>query len=259
MTRDPRGDGTAAGPADVVGETVADAGRPAPAAGRPPVPRVVRVAAIVLAGGMSHRFGSDKLAAPYGDGALLDAAIRAAAAVADEVIVTIRPTGDEPPLPAGLPVPVRCVRDAEEGGGPLAALPAGLAATAAPVVLVVAGDTPNLPPGVAFVLLDALAGPGPARPGFTVGGDRGRASAAALLVDGSFRPLPLALRRDPAARMVVRLLAEGERRLRALLVSLGATAVPEEAWRPADPDGLVFLDVDVPDDLANLERPGGDQ
>lgn len=213
---------------------------------------VPRVAGIVLAGGLSQRFGADKLAAAYGGGSLLGAAVRAVAEVTDEVIVAIRPVGDEPPLPGDLAVPVRFVRDAEEGGGPLAALPGALDATAAPVVLVVAGDTPNLPPGVAHALLDALAGPGPAPAGPTVGADRGRALAAALLVGGSFQQLPFALRREPARRVVIRLLAEGERRLAPLFVNLGATAVAEESWRRADPDGLVLRDVDSPADLTDL-------
>ncbi len=211
--------------------------------------RIPRVAGIVLAGGMARRFGTDKLAAPYGGETLLDAAIRAVAEAADEVVVAIRPTGDEPALPGGLPVPIRVVRDLEEGGGPLAALPGALDATTAPLVLVVAGDTPHLPPGIARLLLAALAGPGPARPGLTVGGDRGRAAAAALLEADSFRPLPLALRRGPAARAAIRLLAQGERRLRALLVALAATAIPEAVWRREDPGGLVLRDVDVPADL----------
>jgi molybdenum cofactor guanylyltransferase len=210
------------------------------------------VAALVLAGGLSRRFGSDKLAAPYAGRPLLDAAVAAAAAVADEVLVVIGPAAAEPRLPEDLPVPARVVRDAEEGGGPLAALPAALDATAAPVVLVVAGDTPRLPPGVARLLLDALARPGPARPGSPTGGERRRASAAALLVDGSCSPLPLALQREPALREATRLSAMGERRLRVLLASLGATAVPEHAWRAEDPDGDVLRDVDTPEDLAAL-------
>jgi molybdopterin-guanine dinucleotide biosynthesis protein A len=215
-------------------------------------PGAPRVAGIVLAGGRSRRFGADKLAAPYGGGSLLGAAVRAVSEVVDEVVVAIGPAGDEPPLPGDLKAPARFARDTEEGGGPLAALPAALGATTAPVVLVVAGDTPHLPRGVAHALLDALAGPGPARPGLTVGADRGRALAAALLVGGSFQQLPFALRREPALRVVFRLLAEGERRLVPLFVSLGATAVPEDSWRREDPEGLVLRDVDSPADLADL-------
>ncbi len=224
-------------------------------------PSLARVSGIVLAGGLSRRFeaaaagtsfGSDKLAAPYGDGTLLAAAVGSLAAVVDEIVMAIGPEGDEPAIPAGLPVPVRFVRDAEKGGGPLAALPRALDAAAAPLVLVVGGDMPRLPPPMARLLLDALAGPGPARPGLAFGGDRGRALAAAFLVDGSFRPLPLGLRREQAFATSVRLVAGGERRLRVLLASLAATAIPEDAWLAVDPGGDAFRDVDVPEDLADL-------
>ncbi len=246
-------------------------GRPATAAPRPrpsaPRPASPRVAGIVLAGGLSRRFEAaatgtplapDKLAAPFDGAPLLHAAVRAVAAVTDEVIVAIRPDGDEPPLPADLPVPVRFVRDMEEGGGPLAALPRALDATSAPLVLVVAGDTPHLPPGIARLLLDALAGPGPARPGLNVGAGRGRALAAAFLDGGSFRPLPVGLRREAAFHTSARLVSGGERRLRVLLASLGATAIPEDAWRAVDPTGEAFRDVDTPGDLAGLQADGSE-
>ena len=207
------------------------------------------VTGIVLAGGRSTRFGSDKLGAPFDGGTLLDAAIRSVAAVCDEVIVALSPEGAEPAVPVDLVVPVRFVRDVEEAGGPLAALPGALRDASAPLVLVVAGDTPHLPPDVARLLLGALADPGPARPGLGFGRSHSRTSAAALLVDGSFQPLPLALRREPAERAATRLLAGGENRLRVLLVNLGATGVPEVTWRAADPGGRALRDIDTPEDL----------
>jgi molybdopterin-guanine dinucleotide biosynthesis protein A len=226
---------------------------------RPPAPdgrvRLPGVAGIVLAGGRSSRFGSDKLTAPYGGETLLEAAVRSVAAVVDEVLVTIAPDGLEPSLPGDLGLPVRFVRDVEAGGGPLAALPEALRATAAPLVLVVAGDTPRLPSDVARLLLGALADPGPARPGLSFGRSHFRTAAAALLVDGSFQPLPLAIRREQAEQATLRLLAGGESSLRALLVALGATGVPEDAWRAEDPAADVLRDVDTTGDLADL-TPG---
>ena len=215
-------------------------------------PSLPGVAGIVLAGGLSSRFGSDKLAAPYAGGTLLDAAIRSVAAVCDEVIVVLSPDGPPPSLPPDLGIPVRFVRDAEEAGGPLAALPGALRETVAQLVLVVAGDTPRLPPGVARLLLGALADPGPARPGLGFGRSHSRASAAALLVDGSFQPLPLALRREPAEQAATRLIAGGESSLRSLLAALGATGVPEVTWRAEDPAADALRDVDTPGDLADL-------
>ena len=119
-------------------------------------------------------------------------------------------------------------------------------------MLVVAGDTPRLPPGVARLLLDALAGPGPARPGEAPARRSSPALAAALLDAGELRPLPIALRRAEAAREAARLAATGERRLRALAASLGAVAVPERTWRAEDPAGDALRDVDTPEDLATL-------
>ena len=52
------------------------------------------VTAIVLAGGRSSRFGSDKLAARYGDSTLLARAVSGVAPVSTEVIVVVAPGDD---------------------------------------------------------------------------------------------------------------------------------------------------------------------
>jgi len=49
--------------------------------------------------------------------------------------------------------------------------------------------------------------------------------------------------------VVERLLAAGERRMRALIRDLDPLGVPEERWRALDPDGRTFRDVDRPGDL----------
>ncbi len=60
------------------------------------------------------------------------------------------------------------------------------------------------------------------------------------------------LESEPAVREAILLSATGERRLRVLLASLDATAVPEQAWRAVDPGGDALRDVDTPGDLAAL-------
>jgi molybdopterin-guanine dinucleotide biosynthesis protein A len=194
-------------------------------------PRAVpRVAAIVLAGGRSRRFGSDKLAAVIDGATLLERAVAAAASVADEVVVVLPPEGGSAPAPA------RIVRDPAPDGGPLVGLLAGLRAVDAPVAIVVAGDMPWLAPPVLAALVAALDGDaavleeraeasGIARLPFAIGVDAGRAAAAALL------------ERD-------------ERRLGRLLDRLVASVVAEATWRPLDPGGRTTRDVDEPGDLA---------
>ena len=192
-----------------------------------------RIAAIVLAGGKSSRFGRDKLAEPLLGRPLLHHAVAAVQAVASDVIVVVAPEATIDP-PAG----ARVVHDARAFEGPLAGLAAGLAALdpALDRLVVVAGDMPSLEPTVLARLLEAL---GPST------------EVALLELDGRAIPLPMALR--PAAAMAVagRLLASGERRLRALPEALAAHVIAEATWRLDDPGGATLRDIDTQADLVD--------
>jgi molybdopterin-guanine dinucleotide biosynthesis protein A len=120
---------------------------PHPAPG--PLPRV---SVVVLAGGTSRRFGDDKLAAPFGRGTVLDHLLGALPGGWPVVLVG-------PPRATARP-DARWVREQPPGGGPLAAVAAGLSLVATPLVAVVAGDMPFAAPALA-VLLDALEACGP--------------------------------------------------------------------------------------------------
>lgn len=206
--------------------------------------RASPVAAIVLAGGRSIRFGSDKLVFPLFGQPLLHHALRIAAACADEVVVVIAPHAPIPDLPADVSTPIRFARDPEPGVGPLAGLVAGLAATSAPVALVLGGDMPWVPPAIGALLLAAVA--------------RQEGAEAAALEEGhDLRPLPLAVRTLAARVTGQLLLGGGERRLRALMMMLVTTAIPEAVWRTVDPDGAALRDVDMPGDIGP-GRPQGD-
>jgi molybdopterin-guanine dinucleotide biosynthesis protein A len=200
------------------------------------------VSGIVLAGGRSSRFGSDKLRAAVDGRTMLARAVEAIAAVAADVVVVTAPGGPTAGTGAGLPDGVRLIQDATPFEGPLVGLLAGLREARAPLVLVVAGDQPWLVPEMLGLLVDEL---------------RGRAvEAAAFVVGGRVEPLPMALRRGPAREAVDRLMGVGERRLGALLGELDASRISEPRWRGLDPDGRTFLDVDRPDDLPSGRRPG---
>ena len=190
-----------------------------------------RIGAIVLAGGRSARFGRDKLAEPFGGRPMLERAIDAVSTVATDVIVVAAP-GGTPTLPVGAAL----VHDASPYEGPLAGLSSGLAALDPAVerVLVVGGDMPTLVPVVLRRLLDEV----------------DAHELAVLADDAGARPLPMALRRSTAGPVVDRLLAGGERRLRALVAELATTVIEPSVWRPDDPSGDTLRDVDVPEDLA---------
>lgn len=190
-----------------------------------------RIAAIVLAGGRSSRFGRDKLAEPVRGRPLLGHAIDAVRGLTAEVVVVVAP-GTDPAVRDG----VRIVHDERAFEGPLAGVAAGLAATDAEIVVVVAGDMPTVMPSVLRRLVACLT---------TTAAD-----AAVLEVGEDRPPIPMAVRRSAASAVAATLLASGERRLRALPEALQAAGIPERAWREDDPGGVSLLDIDTPADLA---------
>lgn len=195
-----------------------------------------RIGAIVLAGGRSSRFGRDKLTESIDGVPLLHHAIAAVQAVATDVVVVASP-GHDPAVP---PVVV-VAHDASAFEGPLAGLAAGLQALGADIdrAVVVAGDMPSLRPAVLVRLLDAVGDP---------------IDLSLLEVSGEPVPLPMAVRRDVAGVAVPRLLAAGERRLRALAGVLRTTVIPERTWRQDDPEGATLHDIDT---LGDLESTTG--
>ena len=201
---------------------------------------------IVLAGGRSSRFGGDKLVAQVDGEPLLWRPIRAmAGAGCGSILVVITPELDEPALPPELRRSLRLVRDPESYGGPLIGLRTGLAAAPSSVAIVAAGDQPGLRPALLRALVEARSAP------MDAGLPGGRTRAAVVLVDpnGVTRPLPCVVDRDRGLAAADRLIAGGERRLRALLAALDAREVPEAVWRATDPSAAWTLDIDRPEDL----------
>ena len=193
------------------------------------------VTGIVLAGGRSARFGSDKLALEIDGRPLLHHAIAALAAVAGRIIVVTAPDA-EPPLPAELANRIVVVHDPEPFGGPLVGLGAALAAVETPTALVAGGDMPRM---VALVLR-RLAG--------AVGIEY---RAVTLEVPGRVQPLPMALDVGAAGAAVATVLDRGDRSLRDLLRELGATSIPAPVWLALDPAGATIVDIDRPSDLGS--------
>ena len=189
-----------------------------------------RVTGLVLAGGRSSRFGRDKLAERIDGRTLLDSAIDGVTPAATEILVVAAPDG-APDLPPG----ARLVHDPVAFEGPLAGVAAGLRAAHESIVLVVGGDMPTLVGAVIDSMLAAL--------------DESGVEAVVLEHQGRARPLPIALRRDPASAATDRLVAGGERRLRALIETLETTVIPEATWRALDPYGMTVRDIDTPADL----------
>jgi molybdopterin-guanine dinucleotide biosynthesis protein A len=190
-----------------------------------------RVTGLVLAGGRSSRFGRDKLAERVDGRTLLTNAIDGVTPASTEILVVAAPGAA-----LRLPAHATLIHDPVAFEGPLAGVAAGLRAAHESIVLVVGGDMPTLVGAVVESMLVALEEPG--------------IDAVVLDHDGRARPLPVALRREPALAAADRLLGTGERRLRALTEELRVDVIPEQTWRALDPYGMTVRDIDTPADLS---------
>lgn len=193
---------------------------------------VDRCVAVVLAGGASRRFGSDKLAAPIGDLTVLASTVGSVAPLVDEVVVI------GPWAPEG----ITHVVEPERFQGPLAALAYALTQVSAAHVLVVGGDHPHVSPALLELLWSR----------------RHEGDAVVPVVAGRSQPL-VACYSTTIVDTATRLLAGGERRMTALLEQVAVVAIADDQWRAVDPSGRSFRDVDTVDDLRGLQAdPYGD-
>lgn len=187
--------------------------------------------AVVLAGGAARRLGgADKPGLRVGGRPLLDRVLAACAGATTTVVVA------EPRATAR---PVEWAREDPPGGGPLAALDAGLRRTSAERVVVLSADLPFLDEGTVRRLLDALgtgdAPEGPAKP------------EGVLLTDpdGRDQPLVAAYRADAVRRELAALTtAHGGLTglpLRRLTAALDLTRIS---------DPVASFDCDTWDDIA---------
>nr|WP_202466267.1 DUF6457 domain-containing protein [Streptomyces sp. SID4951] len=173
-----------------------------------------------MAGGAARRLGgADKPALSVGGRPLLDRVLAACPDAATTVVVG-------PVRPAARAV-VHALED-PPGGGPLAALDAGLRHTTAPTVLVLSADLPFLTAATVRSLLAATRTAGAAGPGE---GSAPRDGAMLQDASGRDQPLVAAYRAEPLRRELARLrAAHGSLAglpLRALLAELVLERVPD--------------------------------
>ena len=191
------------------------------------------IAGLLLAGGASRRFGSNKLVAPLGDRPVVRWSAEALFAAVDVVYVVV-PTGSEAVRQALHDIPVRWVENPDAREGLASSIRAGVAALPAETsaVVITLGDQPLVDSGVIRRVVDRWRGAG--------------AEARAVVteyLDGRGHPTLFGAALFPALSMLA-----GDRGARELLTSLGdavgVVSVGHE--RPAD--------VDTPDVLETLER-----
>ena len=183
--------------------------------------------AVVLAGGRSSRMGADKTTLDFCGVRMIDHVTATLAPLTDRVVVVARSRDQLGRIDAAV------IEDDEAYAGPLCALVAGLRATGAERCVVVACDMPFLNTS----LLERLT---------TLPGEQD--DAAIPTTEAGPEPLH-AVYRDCAIEPLLSAVASGERSLRGALGRLTVRWMPEQEWRPIDPDGRSFLNVNTPEDL----------
>lgn len=191
---------------------------------------------IVLAGGKSTRFGSDKAAAILRGRPLLDWVASTVATACAELVV-VRARGQELP-PLALPRPPLVVEDEYEGLGPLAGIVSGLTAAAGPLAFVVSCDAPLVQASLVRSLA-ALA-----------------ADADIVLPVANGFPQPLlAMYRKATCEPVFRAAVDrGDLKITAAFKGLRLHRVDETALREADPGLVSFQNANDPSALAKIEQ-----
>ena len=177
--------------------------------------------AVVLAGGRAARLGGQaKPQLAVGGRPILAAVLDAVAEAEHRIVVG-------PPQP--VPSDVRLVREQPPGGGPVAAIRAGLGQVSTDVVVVLAGDLPFLSPPVVRGLLERLADDG------------------VMAVDDTGRDQYLLSAWRTAPLLSAMAAVRGPVPLRRVLAPLRA-----QRWRPdvRPGDPPPWLDCDTPADLA---------
>lgn len=201
--------------------------------------------AVVLAGGGARRLdGADKPALRIGDATLLDRVLAACAEARRTVCVgPDRPTAR----------PVRWTREDPPGGGPVAALAAGLAHVSAPLVLLLAADLPFLDAALVRTLVREVAYAARIRaaPVDAVQPDAVQPDGAVLVgADGRDQWLAGCYRYEALSAGLERL---REQRGGLAGASVRALVTGFELSRVADPEGLGF-DCDTWEDVRHVRR-----
>jgi len=195
------------------------------------------IGAVILAGGKSRRFRSDKASARFAGNSLLERTVNLVRPLATEIVVV------GPWAPEG----VLQVREDEAPAGPLAALTCGLTHLHTTWAFGLACDYPLLRPS----LLSYLSSLVPAQ--------HSTLSAIVPRTVESAQPLLALYHRKTTHTHALTLLQKGKRSLHALLNTLEIRWALPHDWQPYDLEGVSFLDADTPEELAQLKTPENQQ
>jgi len=191
-------------------------------------------AGVILAGGRSTRFGSDKASARLNGRPLLQWVADALSPVCAHIVV-VRARGQV--LPEVLsPVPLRLIDDVYDDLGPIAGLVAAFRALEGGLAVAVSCDTPLLQPALLRAMVEAA-------------GDHDAVCGRA----GSLQPLPGVFRVEACLPVFERRVADRRLALRGVFDDLRVRVLEEPDLRRRDPALDSFRGANTPLELSAIE------
>ena len=192
----------------------------------------------ILAGGKSQRMGQNKALTPFLGRPLIFQVLDRLAMLAEEMIVVAPASGEF------LLLGPRIVPDLLPARGPLGGLYTALFSASHPVVIVVGCDTP-------FINADLLTW----ECGIL---DSEGVDAVMPSSEKGLEPLHAVYRREACLPTVQESLDCGEGRMVSWFPQAKVRVLTPEETKPFDPRGLVFFNVNTPDELSRAERWAGE-
>jgi molybdopterin-guanine dinucleotide biosynthesis protein A len=184
-----------------------------------------------MAGGQSRRFGRNKALEPYRGKRFIDQCVESLRPHCDPVLLVAND------LSLYYDVDATLIRDVMTHQGPLGGIYTALLFSPGEWVLVKATDMPFLVPDLITLLLQAREG-----------GD-----AVVPTVGEYYEPL-LALYHRRCLPAVADTLQRGEKRVIEFYSKVKVRTVSEAEWRPVDPHGRSFWNMNTPEDWEQLQR-----
>lgn len=188
----------------------------------------------IQAGGESRRMGYNKALIPFMGQTLIERIYQRLIPLGDEIIVTTNQPEDYPFL--SLPL----IADLQPGCGALGGLYTALSAARHALVAVVACDMPFVNPSLLAAQMELLI----------------RLGCDAVLPQTNYglEPFHAVYRRDPCREAIDLALQSGQRRADSWLAQVQMCTISLAEIQQYDPQGLAFLNINSPEDLAAAER-----
>lgn len=194
------------------------------------------ITGLVLAGGKSTRFGSDKASAPLLDRPMLQWTVAALSEVCQALVIVAAKDQLLPQVEAGPPMTM--ARDMYEARGPLAGIVSGLSAVETPLCFVVSCDAPLVVPRLVTFLAARAEG----------------WDVVCPYASGFLQPLAALYRTETCLPVFRDFVGRDVLKITAAFGPLRTKIVREDELRAIDPDLESFLNANRPEALGEVER-----